>query len=1028
MKEGKELQDHFQGKFNKITMEHINELAPGGVMVVCYEENFPIIYANPRMANYLGYESVEEYMNLMPGGMFQVIWEEDREFVRQEMKRQLTGGDQYTIQYRVVNRDGRPIWVHNVGRYVESSPSLLVSVYYDIDESKQHVRQQETHLEQLRAVMDHLPGGICVFYWKENRFEPIILSKEFCRMLGVDEAKERSSLSADILCHIHPEDRQWVEKYSQTYVEENETISMTARFKNEKTQEYIWIKIKGNFVLQEDGAKLCYVSCTDVTKEKELEVKLKASEYSLSVALENCNIYSGKYDLREKISIFNRRIQEDFGLPERLDTTSRRSSHVMYEEGREELTQLFHEMCTGKREIMTVELPMKKVTGEWVWTRQTYTVVEKDDMGNPLMIISTALDITKQKQDEQRFNVESAYHQMILQNMYSVIRMSVTNWKIMDYAGEYSMFDNTGEDLFEVILNAIPDAGMRETFHRTFQQKNMLYQFESGENKITYTFRIQRLNRSTIWVEATAEMLQRGDGEVLAIILIKDVNHQMIADQIRNTLIDSITDFVGYYIIEDGTSSIISEKPEFCFESDQEDGALQKLFGYIYEQISTEERDAARENMRMEMVKQHLKYMQNYQYIYHAQKESDEHRIKRVDFCYLDQSREIIVVSQRDITDIIKEEEMQKAELQRALNLANRASRARDEFLSNMSHDLRTPLNGIIGASELAKDRIHTNPEQVEEYLEDINSSGRFMLNLVNDILDMSRLEMGKQELERTKISWKEFAKDLQQVFESTCEEKDLKLTINLGVDIPSVIGDAVRLKRVLQNLLSNATKFTEHGGHVECLVSETKMIGEKFLVTIVVQDNGVGISEEFQNQMYEIFSQEKNGINDQNIGSGLGLAISKSLVELMGGTIQCESKQGVGTRFILSLPFVLEEKDAKYQKEEKGKVEMDVLRGHKVLLVEDHPLNSKIVQRLLESKEIFVEHVVNGKDAVERFEGSDLFSFDAILMDISMPVMDGIEATKRIRALERSDAHMVPIIALTANAFEKDKIGRAHV
>lgn len=338
-----------------------------------------------------------------------------------------------------------------------------------------------------------------------------------------------------------------------------------------------------------------------------------------------------------------------------------------------------------------------------------------------------------------------------------------------------------------------------------------------------------------------------------------------------------------------------------------------------------------------------------------------------------------------------------------------------------MSHDLRTPLNGIIGASELAKDRIHTNPEQVEEYLEDINSSGRFMLNLVNDILDMSRLEMGKQELERTKISWKEFAKDLQQVFESTCEEKDLKLTINLGVDIPSVIGDAVRLKRVLQNLLSNATKFTEHGGHVECLVSETKMIGEKFLVTIVVQDNGVGISEEFQNQMYEIFSQEKNGINDQNIGSGLGLAISKSLVELMGGTIQCESKQGVGTRFILSLPFVLEEKDAKYQKEEKGKVEMDVLRGHKVLLVEDHPLNSKIVQRLLESKEIFVEHVVNGKDAVERFEGSDLFSFDAILMDISMPVMDGIEATKRIRALERSDAHMVPIIALTANAFEKD-------
>lgn len=1021
MSEEKVCFGDLQSDRSNLVWEFINDLIPGGLLVVRCEENLPIEYVNTCMAKHLGFAGPEEYKGIMSGGLLQVFWEEDQQYVDQELQRQLAEGDQYAVQCRILNREGKPVWVHNVIRYVPGSPGYLVAVFYDIDETKQHSRQQESHLEELRAVMEHVPGGICVLLWREDHFEPVTLGNEFCHMLGIDGSKESDRLDIARLFLVHPEDRSWMLERFCACAQSNEPVNLTARFQKKGSEEYIWVKVNGNIVAQEDGSRLCYFCCTDITKEKELEVKFQASEYSLNVALENCNIYSGKYDLRENVSIFNRRIQEDFGLPERLDAHSKLDSHVLSDLGRQEVLQLFQEMCTGKQDIKTLELPMKKVNGEWIWTRQTYTVVEKDENDNPLLIISTALDITKQKQDEQRFDTEMAYHRLITKNMSSVIRMSVTRWEIMDYAGEYESILQDKQDLFEIFEDSLRDPDTKEKFCNIFSQNNMLLSCEAGDNKLSYTYQSRRLNGSTIWVETTADLMQRSDGEVLALILVKDVNRQMIADQVRNTLLDSFTDFVGYYNTLDGDSCIISEKSEFCFESDGEGGALYKLYEYIYQMVPVEERDSLEASVRIDAVQQHLRSVKNYPYIYHVEEEGQETRTKSVNYYYLDQNQEIIVISQRDITDVIQEEKQQRFELQSALNIANQASQARDEFLSNMSHDLRTPLNGIIGASELAMQQIRQDPGRVAEYLEDINASGHFMLKLVGDILDMNRLVMGKQEVERTRIDWKTLANDLQQVFEPICMNKDLKMRIDMGVDIPSVIGDEVRLKRILQNLLSNAVKFTQSGGSVECMITETKMIGELFFVTIIVRDSGVGISKEFQKHMFEIFTQEKNGINHQKMGSGLGLAIAKSLVELMGGTIQCESKPGDGTTFTLSLPFERSQENGEYQKTKREKIGLAALRGHKVLLVEDHPLKAKIVQRLLEHQEIQVQHVENGLEAVEQFEQSDLFSFDAILMDILMPVMDGIEATRRIRAMERSDAHMIPIIALTANAFEKD-------
>lgn len=883
---------------------------------------------------------------------------------------------------------------------------------------KRNISNGESQIELLQDMLEDIPGSICVLRWTDEHFEPIAMSKEFSRILQIEGDSRQSIYSMKQILHLHPDDQIRLDHYALECIQNNKSMDITIRFQYEPDRDYCWINLKGKVQQQKDGSKLCYVSCHDVTREHELECRLKSSDYSFQTVLENCHIYCGKYDVRKKISYFNRVIQQDFGLPRQLKIDQILESHILSQEVSQQLRDMFYKMSTEKRDVMTLEMPIRHVNGEQMWIRQIYTVVERDERKNPLTIISTALDITKNKQAEQRFRTENAYQQIMDQDTLTMIRMNVTHWMILDCMGECKGLDRHFGHFLETLQETIPDKKMRTAFQQMFQQQNMLRKFESGQNKLTYTFRSRRASGGVIWMEITADMIQRGDGEILALVQVKDINQQVIVDQVRNSMIDRFVDFVAYYALADGSSYIFSENEKYDFTSDIEKGALQKLSNAIRRNLSCDEWEALQSQLNLKTMIQNLDHISNYQYSY--QIKENGLRTKRVNYFYLDQNRDVIVISQQDITDMIQEEVHQKEELKRALDLAIHASNTRDEFLSNMSHDLRTPLNGIIGASELAKDLVVGHPELAEEYLNAIYSSGHLMLNLVNDILDMGKLEYGKQELETIQIDWDILSDQLWQKMEPICREKEIQLEVNLA-DMPYVIGDFYQLNQVLQNLLANAVKYTKSGGRIECQVAESQMIRDTFLVTIMVRDTGIGIGTEFQQHMYEPFSRENNEVNAQEMGSGFGLAIARSRIELMGGSIRCESKKGDGTTFYVTLPFLSNQEIPASKNRKKDPAGQKILRGCKVLLVEDHPLNAKIVKRLLESKDVVVKHVINGQEAVDCFCQSELFYYDIILMDISMPVMDGIEATRQIRAMERSDAHLIPIIALTANAFERD-------
>jgi len=363
-----------------------------------------------------------------------------------------------------------------------------------------------------------------------------------------------------------------------------------------------------------------------------------------------------------------------------------------------------------------------------------------------------------------------------------------------------------------------------------------------------------------------------------------------------------------------------------------------------------------------------------------------------------------------------------QAELQSALENAKEATKAKSEFLSRMSHDIRTPMNGIIGMTHIAREQ--DNPPKTNECLEKIVTSSQFLLGLVNDILDMSKAESNKIELQMEPYELKKFYSYIDAVIKPLCVEKNQSFVVTVNT-IPgyTIKTDMLRLNQIFFNLLSNAVKYTPEGGSIALRIKNEMVDPEHISMHAEVQDNGIGMSKQFQSVLFEPFTQEGRSDISEQRGSGLGLAIVKRMITLMGGTISVESELGKGSTFFFTLLFtafpITKEKEELVTNEKP--LTYESLAGKHVLLCEDHPLNQEIAKALLQEKQMIVELADNGQNGVSLFSQSPIGFYDIILMDIRMPVLDGYQATKLIRALPRRDAQKVPIIAMTADAFYDD-------
>ena len=369
-----------------------------------------------------------------------------------------------------------------------------------------------------------------------------------------------------------------------------------------------------------------------------------------------------------------------------------------------------------------------------------------------------------------------------------------------------------------------------------------------------------------------------------------------------------------------------------------------------------------------------------------------------------------------------EKDEKYKTELLIAAKKAEAANEAKTEFLQRMSHDIRTPINGICGMVNMA-DHYADDMEKQKEYRTKVKEASNLLLELVNDVLDMSKLESGEIVLEEIPFNLSSIYREVFVVIEQVAAEQNLQIVWEKKeITHRDLIGSPRYVKRVMMNILSNAMKYNRENGHIyiSCIEIPSGQ-PETTTMEFVCRDTGIGMAEEFQKHIFEPFAQEHAGSRTRFSGTGLGMPISKKLIEKMGGTITFESAEGIGTTFVIRVPFKIDlDVDIR---EEQADVSEKSIKGLHILLAEDNELNMEIAEFVLQNEGAEVSKAWNGEETVELFRKSESGEFDAILMDIMMPVMNGYEATKMIRSLDREDAKVIPIIAMTANAFTEDRL-----
>ncbi len=661
--------------------------------------------------------------------------------------------------------------------------------------------------------------------------------------------------------------------------------------------------------------------------------------------------------------------------------------------------------------------------------------------GRPAFV-EYAADITASRRAQQSFEAQVRALLDSIPEAQGVMHFDLTDNRCITVGGSATNNLKSVEAGVEVdttfgqTFSFIPDENERRSTMEVFNRKSLVNAYKEGRVEVSREVESYFDDGSVRWARVTARVIQNPANDHLECIFygvdISDEVERRRRFEERThrqeALFNALSrDYLNVFLVHPETDEVnILKLDGFVTTGLKKGDTLAYPYErtcerYVDERVYPDDRPAMRRSMSLQVVLKKLEEAPEYAGSYRV---LDNGEIHYYQFKYLmAENDEGIIAGFQNVDAMIAEELERQKVLKEALDSAEEASRAKTIFLSNMSHDIRTPLNAIIGFNNLAKEHLD-DPSAARRYLDKVGVSSEHLLGLINDVLDMSHIESGLVGLDEVSINLPALFEDLHTVIDGNAQNAGVELVFDVdGIGHPDVIGDEVKIKKVLVNILGNAVKFTPAGGKVWFTAEERSLSTSEYAHFIFkVRDNGIGISKEFQSHVFEAFAREEQPVGTSIGGTGLGLSIVKNLVNIMDGTIHLESEKGKGTEFVVSLHLKLDDKKkaaTPVAVDDQGKLDVT---GKSVLLVEDNELNREIAYEILNAAGFVVDTAYDGEKAVEKVLGAPAGTYDIVLMDIQMPRMNGYEAARAIRELEDPQKAGIPIIALTANAFSSDR------
>ena len=906
----------------------------------------------------------------------------------------------------------------------------------DITDKITSSRKTEQLEQFYQTLVQNLPGGIAVirFDMAKKQMLPEYISEGFAAMTGMSTDEAYALYKNDATAGVHPDDLDYIiGRLNQHLKKHLDTCESIYRLRK-KDGSYIWIKNNSSLILSPNEIPLIYAVYSDITKEIEAQNKLRQKYNDLLLRQQNyplsneilsgyCDITANRilriYDKTgiDPLQKFGFERQNFFkGLATLIESPEERQ-HFLNTFLNAPLLEKFAQGINSQELECFIRMPHDN-SGHYL--KCVINMIESPDNGHTIGVLSV-LDLTQFKINDQiSMHLAHAHYDFIATCDFNSdsYQLFFTNSKanlMPPEQGSYSKNIVAFLQTFtvpkdrEFCMEMFDPANMqRRLYHENSYSFHYSLKDEQGhiytKNMIVFLID-QRLNKVGMARADITDYVREQRA------LLNTLAYTFEQLSIINLVTKEFTMYTRKSVLQ-------NLSPYKCADFNR---ALHKL-SLPYTKLAADE--TAAEKFSLPVILSRLaEKPQGYEFTLPYLANDGSEKNKQINVLWGDEGHHTICLVRCDVTDIISAEKNSRSVLQNALDLAQEANRAKTDFLSAMSHDIRTPMNAIIGMTDLALDDLD-NRQHLSEYLDIIKSSSSHLLTLINDILDMSRIEKGKLKLARTSFNLSVEIDRFCSRYQLLMDKNSLNFLHNAELLHCNCIGDTAQLQRIWDNLVSNACKFTPPGGTVTFSACELPSDNERLgWYKFTISDTGIGIDSESLQHLFDPFFRSSDVISKHIEGSGLGLAIVKNIVDYKGGTISVTSRQGEGTTFTVTLPLHFDT-EAEHPVEKPthtfGSADFD-FSGKSLLLAEDHPINQKVAELILEKTGAAVTIVENGLQCTELFTGSAKGSFDAILMDIQMPVMNGYEAAQAIRSSTHPQSATIPIIAMTANAFAED-------